>query len=79
MTTTVDAVYEHGVLRPTQPIELAEGTRVRVIVITEEQNGEAQKSPADILAEIAALYVETHQAPFSGRDHDKILYSESGA
>ena len=32
MTITVKAIYEHGVLRPIEPISLVEGTRVEVTV-----------------------------------------------
>ena len=32
MTLTVEAVYENGVLKPTQPLPLKEHTRVRVAV-----------------------------------------------
>jgi hypothetical protein len=35
---------------------------------------EPQKTPAQILAEIAALTIEGKQDGFSGRDHDKVLY-----
>lgn len=35
-----------------------------------------QKTPAEILAEIAALPIEGKTDKFSGRDHDKILYGE---
>ena len=34
MTVTVDAVFEHGVIRPLKPIGLAEGTQVEVTVRT---------------------------------------------
>jgi len=45
MTITVDAIYENGVLRPVQPLALAEQERVRVTV--EARNGsEAQESSA---------------------------------
>jgi len=30
MTTTIEAVYESGFLRPLEPLDLAEGTRVAV-------------------------------------------------
>ena len=54
MTTSVEAIYEQGVLRLIQPLSLAEGTRVEVIVIVREPTAEGRK-PADILAAIAAL------------------------
>ena len=72
MTTTVEAIYERGVLRLKEPISLAEGTEVEVIVISRQpvyENG----NPAEILAAIASLPLET-QGKFSGSDHDSILY-----
>jgi predicted DNA-binding antitoxin AbrB/MazE fold protein len=78
MTTTVAAIYEQGVLRLLQPLSLAEGTRVDVIVITQEPLA-AGRTPADILATIAALPMEAGGEEFSGRDHDKILYGGKGA
>jgi predicted DNA-binding antitoxin AbrB/MazE fold protein len=32
MTITVEATYEHGVLKPKPPLALAEGTQVRLTV-----------------------------------------------
>ena len=75
MTTTVEAVYEQGMLRLMAPIPLAEGTHVEVIVITREPASTAQ-SPAEILAAIAAIPLEEGGEEFSGRDHDRILYGE---
>ena len=77
MTTTVEAIYEQGVLRLIQPLSLAEGTRVDIIVMTREP-AEGRTS-ADILAAIAALPMEVGGEEFSGRDHDKILYGDTGA
>jgi len=73
MTKEIEAVYEHGMIRPLQPLELPEGARLDVIVITHEEvktNGNA----AEILAEIAALPLEGANDSFAGRDHDSILY-----
>jgi len=78
MTTTVKAIYAQGMLRLIQPLSLAEGTRVEVIVITQELTAEG-RTPADILATIAALPMEAGGKEFSGRDHDKILYGDKGA
>ena len=76
MTKEIEAVYERGMIRPLQPLELAEGTRLDLIVITHEQpktNGDA----AEILAEIAALPLEGSSDAFSGREHDSVLYPEN--
>ena len=73
MTKEIEAVYEHGMIRPLEPLELPEGARLEVIVITHEQpktNGNA----AEILAEIAALPLEGSTDAFTGREHDSILY-----
>jgi len=78
MTATVEAIYEQGILRLIQPLSLAEGTRVEIIVITRELTA-AGRTPADILAAIAALPMEAGGEEFSGRDHDKILYGDKGA
>ena len=76
MITTVEAIYEQGVLRLIRPLSLAEGTRVEVMVIMREPTAEG-KTPADILAAIAALPMEAGGEELSGRDHDQILYGES--
>jgi predicted DNA-binding antitoxin AbrB/MazE fold protein len=73
MTKEIKAVYEDGLIRPLQPLELPEGSRLDVIVITHEEvatNGNA----AEILEEIAALPLEGANDAFAGRDHDSILY-----
>lgn len=33
MTTSIDAVYEQGVLRPLEPLALPEGTKVAIVVL----------------------------------------------
>ena len=72
MTKEIEAIYEHGIIRPLQPLELPEGSRLDVIVITHEQT--QRSNVAETLAEIAALPVEGPSDAFSGRDHDSILY-----
>jgi len=77
MNSTVEAIYEDGVLKPTQPIALPEGTHVSV-VITPTETPSAAKTPAQILAEIAALPLASNNQGFSNRDHDSVLYSTEG-
>jgi predicted DNA-binding antitoxin AbrB/MazE fold protein len=57
MATPIAAIYEQGVLRPTQPIDLKEGTQVKLIIVN-EQDPSIPQSPASILAAIAALPLE---------------------
>lgn len=73
MTKEIEAVYEQGMIRPLQPLELPEGARLDLIVITHDQpttNGNTAK----ILAEIAALPLEGSDDAFGGSEHDSILY-----
>jgi predicted DNA-binding antitoxin AbrB/MazE fold protein len=88
MSTTVEAIYEAGVLRLAHPIDLADGSRVEVIVIPREtaepvtapdQPAPRKRTPAEIAAGIAALSVQKTDEGFSNRDHDKWLYGEQGA
>ena len=85
-STIIDAIYERGILRLSRPIDLADGTRVEVVVTTRPTEASPsielprpKRTPAEIVAEIAALAVEHPVQEFSGRDHDKILYGEHGA
>ena len=73
MTKEIEAVYEQGMIRPLQPLELPEGTRLDLIVITHEQP-KANGNMAEILAEIAALPLEGASDALAGREHDSILY-----
>jgi predicted DNA-binding antitoxin AbrB/MazE fold protein len=78
MTKEIEAIYERGVIRPVKPLELPEGSRLEVIVITHEkprENGNA----ASILTEIAALPLEGVSDTFSGREHDSVLYPKKPA
>lgn len=73
MTKEIEAVYEQGIIRPLQPLELPEGTRLDLIVITHEEP-KANGNAAEILAEIAALPLEGATDDLAGREHDSILY-----
>ncbi|MEP7039162.1 MAG: hypothetical protein ABI891_12575, partial [Acidobacteriota bacterium] len=43
---------------------------------TKETSNIAEKTPAELLAEIAALPMEGNGEKFSNRDHDRILYGK---
>lgn len=73
MTKEIEAVYEQGIIRPLEPLDLAEGTRLDLIVVTREQP-KANGNAAEILAEIAALPLEGTDDVFAGREHDSTLY-----
>ncbi len=73
MTKGIEAIYEHGVIRPLQPLELPEGARLDLIVVTHEQH-KPNGITAEILAEIATLPLEGSTDAFAGREHDSVLY-----
>ena len=77
MTTRFTAVYEHGLLRPTEPVSLEEGANVEVIVV-QPSTATSGRRAAEILAKIAALPLEPGGRDFAGHDHDRILYDERG-
>ncbi len=78
MTKQIEAVYEEGILRPLEPLQLPEGARLNIILMTRDEE-RPQQSPSQILAEIAVLPEEAAAGNFSGRDHDSILYPEKPA
>ena len=71
--TKIEAVYEQGIIRPLQPLELPEGTRLDLIVITHEQS-KTNGNAAEIFVEITALPLEGSSDGCAGREHDSILY-----
>ena len=75
MIKQIEAVYEQGVLRPLEPLQLPEGARLHITLATRDE-ASVQRTPAHILAEIAALPPERVADSFSGRDHDSVLYPQ---
>lgn len=73
MTKSITAVFEAGLLRPTTPLELAEGTQVELIIISDARNGkQVDRDPARILTAIAALPTSGGD-PRTSLEHDEIL------
>lgn len=77
MTTQITAVYEGGLLRPTAPLPLVDGTQVEIIIIGPSRVRDATQV-AEALAAIAALPT-TGGDPHTSRDHDQVLYGDRGA
>ena len=73
MTKTIEAIYENGVFRPTQPFTLTEGERVEVSVPVREEYPSPQELLRSIL-EVAALGEKPPEDGLSAIDHDRILY-----
>jgi predicted DNA-binding antitoxin AbrB/MazE fold protein len=84
MSRTIPAIFDAGIFRPLEPVELAEGTQVQVQVpvpaedtsaeLTPEQLARQQAAIEGMLTEIESLPIEEPDDGFSGRDHDRILY-----
>ena len=77
---TVKATYEGGILRPRQPLDLAEGQEIELdIPPVAERPGPDPDYIEWLLAELAALNVPTGQPETASIDHDKILYGGDSA
>lgn len=72
MSHTIAAIYENGVFRPLERVDLDNGEKVEVILL-DRADASPQKS-REILSAIAALPMEGNSNGFSGKDHDDILY-----
>ena len=83
---SVEVIYENGILRPVRPLDLAEGTRleVEVVSIAEPASDQTEVDEAEYLAflgeleKIANLPLESMPQPFTAADHDAILYPKQG-
>lgn len=78
MSTTVDAIYENGVFRPEKPVELADKTKVHLVI---EKVAPAPAADDDdptgwktIDRLIGFIKSEGGQKEPIGRDHDKYIY-----
>ena len=82
MNHKIPAIFDAGVFRPLEPVDLADGTQVQVQVSTAEPLVELspeeltrrQATIVEFLAKMEAIPDEGPDDGFSGRDHDKILY-----
>jgi predicted DNA-binding antitoxin AbrB/MazE fold protein len=50
MMKEIEAIYERGVLRPVEPLELPEGTRLELILVSRVKPSENGGTAATILA-----------------------------
>ena len=79
--TTLEATYENGVLRLTRPIDQANGTRVDVTITLQgvSRQGASERvarTPAQLVAGVAVLPMESTAEGFCGEDHDRVLYGD---
>lgn len=83
MDHLIPAVFDSGVFRPLEPVELAEGTQVHVQVPTaaqsrvssaDEADEETKKAWADYLDRMNTIPDRSPQDGLTNRDHDRIIY-----
>jgi predicted DNA-binding antitoxin AbrB/MazE fold protein len=82
MSQSIPAIFDAGVFRPLEPVQLPDGTRVEVQLptpaplseLSPEELARQQAAIEAMLAEVESLPFENPDDGFSGRDHDKILY-----
>lgn len=82
MTHEFRAIFEHGILRPLDPISLVENDVVTVVVQSNGSGNEhfaaedtqQKKNLMAALAEANQLPLESPNDGFSGADHDLVLY-----
>ena len=75
MSHTIPAVFENGVFRPLEKVELDNGEEVEVILL--DRADTRPKRSREILSAIAGLPMEDDTNGFSGEDHDPGLRKES--
>ncbi len=66
MTLTIEAVYENGVLKPKQPLALAEGAEVRLTLSLVDQD-------YDPLEEVIGICDDGPPISLAAR-HDELVY-----
>jgi predicted DNA-binding antitoxin AbrB/MazE fold protein len=73
---TIKAVYEHGVFKPSEPVELLEGTPVDVVVPELSKAPDPTQAAAAFakIAELGDPSKEPKDGLCGSRDHDAILY-----
>ena len=72
MSSVIHAIYENGMIRPFGPVDLENGEEVDVFLVKRESYD--PERTRKMLKEIAELPIEGDPEPFSGADHDSILY-----
>lgn len=80
MHHTIPAIFDAGVFRPLQPVEMAEGTRVIVQVqgaavqVSGEVDEETRRAWGDYLDRMESLEDASPQDGLTNRDHDRVIY-----
>ena len=73
MTTAVKAVYEDGVFKPKEPVQLEERTEVEVLIPTRAP-AEHDSTGWKAMGEFIGLAGENAGSGKASEDHDAIIY-----
>lgn len=81
MDQTIPAIFDSGVFRPLQPVDLADGTQVQVQVKKHDANSDevdetTHKAWNDYLDRMESLTGKSPQDGLSNRDHDRLIYGD---
>ena len=80
MSRTISAIFDAGVFRPLEPVELAEGTRVKLQLQEstppkpDQVDEETKKAWDEYLDRMDSLPDKSPQDGLTNRDHDRIIY-----
>jgi predicted DNA-binding antitoxin AbrB/MazE fold protein len=78
MTKQIEAIYEKGVLRPVNPIELPEGQHLQLILITSDTERATKNGEGDITRFFGAVDLG-HPTGTDNESIDRDLAREYGA
>jgi predicted DNA-binding antitoxin AbrB/MazE fold protein len=73
MTKAVKAVYEGGVFRPQEPVQLEEKTEVEVLIPTDAKRDD-DPTGWKTARELIGCITEAPLAPNISEDHDRYIY-----
>jgi len=76
VTIDVDAVYEHGVLKPERPLALKDKAKVHLTIEAKAEEAPASDDPTGwkTIDRLIACIEDTPPGEAIGRDHDKHIY-----
>ena len=74
MTTAVKAVYENGVFKPKEPVELQEKTEVEVLIPGEARGDDDDATGWKTARKLMGFFKDAPEGEPIARDHDKHLY-----
>jgi predicted DNA-binding antitoxin AbrB/MazE fold protein len=80
MSHTIPAIFDAGVFRPLEPVQLAQGTQVVVHfeettpTVSDEIDEETRQGWCDYLNRMKSLPDQSPNDGLTNRDHDRIIY-----